>query len=163
MSRRLVPPVSSVRPLRLDDLERVIAIDRALTGSVRRRFMKKRFTAAKAAPDDFVQLGVERAGTLTGFALGRVLHGEFGLVEPAAVLDTIGVDPASQGQGCGHALMDGLLDLLRSKGVQALHSQAEWNSHGMLKFFDSAGFTLAPRVVLERGAAQSIIEQGEEI
>jgi len=163
MSKRPVSPVSGVRPLRPDDLERVIAIDKALTGSARRRFMEKRLMAAQAAPDDFVQLGVERAGTLTGFALGRVLHGEFGLVEPAAVLDTIGVDPASQGQGCGHALMDGLLDLLRSKGVQALHSQAEWSSHGMLKFFDSTGFALAPRVVLERGTAQSMSEQGEEI
>ena len=163
MSRRLVPPVSGVRPLRPDDLERVIAIDKALTGNARRRFMKKRFTAAKAAPDDFVQLGVERAGTLTGFALGRVLHGEFGTIEPVAILDTIGVDPASQGHGCGHALMKGLLDLLRSNGVQGLHSQADWSSHGMLKFFDSAGFTLAPRVVLERETAQSMSEQGEEI
>ena len=163
MSKGLVPPVSRVRPLRPGDLERVIAIDRALTGSVRRRFIERRLAAAQAAPDDFVQLGVERAGALTGFALGRVLHGEFGTVEPVAVLDTIGVDPSSQGHGCGHALMNGLLDLLRSRGVQAMHSQAEWNSHGMLKFFDSAGFTLAPRVVLERGAAQSIIEQGEEI
>ena len=163
MSKRPVPPVSSIRPLRLDDLERVIAIDKAHTGSGRRRFMERRLAAAQAAPDDFVQLGVERAGALTGFALGRVLHGEFGTVEPVAVLDTIGVDPASQGHGCGHALMNGLLDLLRSKGVQALHSQAEWSSHEMLKFFDSTGFTLAPRVVLERGTAQSMSEQGEEI
>ncbi len=163
MSKSLVIPVSRVRPLRLDDLERVIAIDRAHTGSARRRFMEKRLTAARAAPDDFVLIGVERAGTLAGFALGRVLHGEFGTVEPVAVLDAIGVDPASQEQGCGHALMGGLFDLLRSRGVQVLHSQADWSSHGMLKFFAATGFTLAPRVVLERGTAQSMSEQGEEI
>jgi len=163
MSKRPVPPVSSIRPLRLDDLERVIAIDKAHTGSGRRRFMERRLKAAQTAPGDFMQIGVECAGTLAGFALGRVLYGEFGMVEPVAVLDAIGVDRASQEQGCGHALMAGLLELLRSKGVQTLHSQAEWTSHGLLKFFDSTGFVLARRVVLERGTAQSISEQGEEI
>jgi ribosomal protein S18 acetylase RimI-like enzyme len=163
MNKRLVPPSLKIRPLRFDDLERVIAIDKAHTGGARRRFMEKRLAAAAAAPDDFVQVGVERAGTLAGFALGRVLYGEFGMVEPVAVLDAIGVDPASQERGCGHALMDGLQEQLRSRGVQALHSQAEWTSHGLLEFFDSTGFTLAPRVVLERSTMQSMSEQGEEI
>ena len=163
MSQRPLPPLSSVRPLRPDDLERVIAIDKVYTGSARRRFLERRLAAARAAPGDFVQVGVERAGTLAGFALGRVLHGEFGMVEPVAVLDAIGVYPASQEQGYGHALMAGFLHVLRSKGVQAVHSQAEWSSHGLLKFFDSTGFTLAPLLVLERATAQSMSEQGEEI
>lgn len=153
----------TVRPLRPDDLDRVIAIDRAHTGSARRRFMEKRLAASQATPEDFIFVGVERDGALVGFALGRVLHGEFGLVEPVAVLDAMGVDPRSQEHGYGHALMAGLLKVVRRKGARQLHSQAEWTSHGLLRFFDSMGFTLAPRVVLERSTAQSMTETGEEI
>ena len=101
--------------------------------------------------------------TLVGFALGRLLYGEFGRVEPVAVLDAIGVDRSSQEHGYGHALMAGLLAAVRRKGVRQLHSQADWTNHGLLKFFDSTGFKLAQRVVLERSTAESMDESGEEV
>ena len=163
MSKGPMSPDSTVRPLRLDDLERIIAIDQAHTGHARRRFMAKRLSAAQRCADDFILVGVERAGMLVGFALGRVLYGEFGRVEPVAVFDAIGVDPASQEHGYGHALMAGLLAAVRQKGVRQLHSQAEWTNHGLLKFFDSMGFTLARRVVLERSTSEAMTEIGTDL
>lgn len=154
---------TTVRALRLADLERVIAIDQANAGTARRRFLERRLTASERRPDDYVLVGVERDGALVGFALGRLLFGEFGRVEPVAVLDAIGVDPSSQEHGYGHALMAGLLAAVRCRGVRQLHSQADWTNHGLLKFFDSTGFTLAPRVVLERGTAEALDESSEEI
>jgi len=153
----------TVRPLRRADLERVIAIDAAHTGTARRRFMEKRLAAAESCPADYVLIGLETGGTLVGFALGRLLHGEFGRLEPVAVLDGIGVDRASERRGMGRALMAGLLAEVRRAGARQLHSQADWTSHGLLKFFDSLGFTLAPRVVLERDTARSLDEHGNEI
>ncbi len=156
-------PELTVRPLRGSDLERVIAIDQAVVGIVRRRFMEKRLTAAELRPDDYLFVGVERAGLLVGYALGRLMYGEFGRVEPVAVLDAMGVDPVNRDHGCGHALMEGMLAVLRHKGVRQLHSQADWTSHGLLKFFESMGFKLARRVVLERSTLQALVESGDEI
>jgi ribosomal protein S18 acetylase RimI-like enzyme len=153
----------AVRPLRADDLDRMIAIDQAHTGRQRRRFFEKRFEAAKAHPQDFVHVGVSRNGTLVGFAFARVLHGEFGRDEPAAALDLVGVDPATQDHGYGHALFDGLTDAMRAAGVRRLHSQADWTNHALLKFFDSTGFELAPRLVLERSVAAPLAEPAEDI
>jgi len=153
----------AARPLRADDLERMIAIDQAHTGRQRRRFFEKRFAAAKAHPHDFIHVGVSRNGSLIGFAFARVLHGEFGRDEPVAALDLIGVDPASQDHGLGHALLDGITDAMRSAGVRRLHSQADWTNHRLLAFFDSTGFELASRLVLERPVALPLAEAAEDI
>ena len=153
----------AVRPLSADDLDRMIAIDQAHTGRQRRRFFEKRFEAAKAHPQDFIHVGVSRNGTLVGFAFARVLHGEFGRDKPTAALDLIGVDPDCRDHGYGHALLDGLADAMRAAGVRNLHSQADWTDHGLLKFFDSAGFELAPRLVLERSVAAPLAEPAEDI
>jgi hypothetical protein len=59
--------------------------------------------------------------------------------------------------------MGGVLAAIRERGVRELHSQAEWTSHDLLKFFDSSGFTLAPRVVLERSTSTGLIEKGADI
>jgi L-amino acid N-acyltransferase YncA len=163
MGTGAVSPDTTVRALQLGDLERVIAIDQVHAGTARRRFMERRLTTGERRPDDYVLVGVEHRGTLVGFALGRLLYGEFGRVEPVAVLDAIGVDRGSQEHGYGHALMAGLLAAVRRKGVRQLHSQADWTNHGLLRFFDSTGFKLAQRVVLERGTAEVLDESGEDI
>ena len=47
---------------------------------------------------------------------------------------------------------------MREKGVQSLQSQADWTNHGLLRFFDSSGFALAPRLVLERSVLTPLAE-----
>ena len=153
---------ADVRPLGAADLERVIAIDQAHTGYARRRFFEKRFQAAELRREDFIQLGIDRNGTLTGFVLARILHGEFGREEPVAELDSVGVDPASQEHGHGHALLRGLAKSMRERGVRELHSEAEWTNHKLLEFFDSTGFALAPRMTLERRVNEPLAEPIED-
>jgi UDP-glucose 4-epimerase len=58
--------------------------------------------------------------------------------------------------------MDGLTKLMREKGVQALHSQADWTNHALLRFFDASGFRLAPRLVLERSVQTPLAEPLED-
>ncbi len=153
---------SSTRMLARDDLERVIAIDRAHTGKARRRFFEKRFAAAEADPEDFIQIGVMRGGALRGFAFARLLRGEFGREHLTAVLDVIGVELESQERGVGQNLVDELVGKLHGLGIRSLQSQAEWSDPELLRFFAATGFKLAPRVALERSVTQPLIEQSED-
>ena len=152
----------TIRLLKADDLEQVITIDRMHTGQARRRFFEKRFEAAKTHPADFIHVGVTRDGSLAGFAFARLLHGEFGR-EHTAILDAVGVDPGSQERGVGPALMQALIEAMRRNDVRALQSQADWTNHGLMRFFDTSGFKLAPRLVLARSVAEPLAEPVEEI
>jgi ribosomal protein S18 acetylase RimI-like enzyme len=143
-------------------LDRVVAIDRAHTGHARRRFFEKRFAAAQARPEDFIMLGVMRGGALRGFAIARVLHGEFGREEDVAVLDAVGVETESQDRGIGHTLMDELVAALRQKGMRSLQSQARWVNYDLLRFFEASGFELAPRFILERSVSDRLSEEIDE-
>jgi N-acetylglutamate synthase-like GNAT family acetyltransferase len=153
---------ASNRVLRADDLDRVIAIDRAHTGRVRRHFFERRFAAAEAHPEDFIQIGLMRGGALRGFVFARLLRGEFGREHLAAVLDAIGVELESQEQGVGQSLMEELVSKLRAIGARSLHSQAEWTDPDLLRFFAAIGFKLAPRLALERSVTEPLIEQNED-
>ena len=153
----------SVRPLESDDVERVIAIDREHSGHSRRRFFEKRFAAIAVEPDDYVHLGVTRAGSLRGFAIARILRGDFGHERAIAVLDAIGVEVESQERGIGQALMEELGAILHRKRVRSLQSQSDWTNHRLLRFFHAAGFGLAPRLTLHRPVNQVLVESSEEV
>lgn len=146
------------RRLRPADLEQVIAIDSGHFGTPRRAFFEKRLANAREHPEDYVQVGIDRNGILVGFAFVRILRGEFGRDQAIATLDAVGVMVSSREQGVGHALMDGLTGALRKAGVRSLQSQAGWSDHALLRFFDACGFSLAPRLVLERSALTPLPE-----
>ena len=162
MSNAAATKDNNVRPLLSTDLERVIAIDSAHVGEPRRRFFEKRLAHAEQHREDFVHVGVARDGVLVGFAFARILRGEFGREQAMATLDAFGVERGSQDRGVGRALMDGLTEVLRRKGVQSVQSQADWTNHVLLRFFDASGFGLAPRLVLERSVLTPLAEPVED-
>ncbi len=153
---------NSIRPLRSVDLERVIVIDSGHVGEPRRRFFEKRLAHAKQHPDDYVHVGVVRNGALVGFAFALILRGEFGREQAIATLDAVGVEHDSRERGVGHALMDGLTEALRQRGVKSLQSQADWTNHALLRFFDASGFGLAPRMMLERSVLTPLAEAADD-
>jgi GNAT superfamily N-acetyltransferase len=162
MSNAAATKDNNVRPLRSTDLERVIAIDSAHVGEPRRRFFEKRLAHAEQHREDFVHVGVARDGVLVGFAFARILRGEFGREQAMATLDAFGVERSSQDRGVGRALMNGLAEVLRRKGVQSVQSQADWTNHVLLRFFDASGFGLAPRLILERSVLTPLAEPVED-
>jgi len=162
MSNAAATKDNNVRPLRSNDLERVIAIDSAHVGEPRRRFFEKRLAHAEQHREDFVHVGVTRDGVLVGFAFARILRGEFGREQAMATLDAFAVEPGSQDRGVGRALMNGLTEVLRRKGVQSVQSQADWTNHVLLRFFDASGFGLAPRLILERSVLTPLAEPVED-
>ena len=152
-----------VYELGVADVERVITIDHTHSGRSRRRFFEKRFAAAAARPDDYVHIGAMRGGVMRGFAIARILRGEFGYEQAVAVVDAIGVEATSQERGIGQALMEALSDIMRQKGVGLLQTQADWTNHDLLRFFSAAGFKLAPRLVLQRPAGELPVDTGEDV
>lgn len=147
---------ATIRPITAADLEGVIELDGTTTGQSRRGFYEKRLTAAGHEPGAFVSLGAVVGGRLVGFAFAYILDGEFGGNAPVAVLDAVNVHPDAQGQGVGRQLMTSLTQALRSRGVRELQTQADWTQFDIIQFFGAAGFSLAPRLVLERQTTTAI-------
>jgi ribosomal protein S18 acetylase RimI-like enzyme len=162
---QLVGPVSfrGARALSANDLDRVVAIDRAHTGHARWRFFEKRFAAAQAKPDDFVHIGVMRGGSLRGYLMVHLQRGEFGREDVIAVLDAVGVEPETQERGVGQSLIEEMVEILGSLGVRSLHSQGNWTSNSLLRFFEASAFNLSPRVILERPVSDGLVETVEEV
>lgn len=153
---------SSTRPITVADLEQVIAIDKVNTGHSRRHFFEKRFAAAKARPSDFVHVGVTADNVLRGFAIARILRGEFGQKDAVAVVDALGVAPQSREHGLGQSLMEGLVATARRQGAGSLQSQVDWKNVELLRFFNTSHFELAPRLALDRAVTELREEAGEE-
>jgi ribosomal protein S18 acetylase RimI-like enzyme len=151
------------RPLTPHDLDAVVAIDRADNGGGRRRFFEKRLDAVRENPDDFAHVGVTLGGALCGFAIAHILRGEFGREDAIAVLDALAVDPKSRNRGVGRMLLRELNAHLQRAGVRSLQSQIDWRDQELMRFFAAAGFSLAPRVALERPAGAPLEEIIEEV
>jgi len=152
---------TSTRPITAADLEQVVAIDRANTGQSRRHFFEKRFATAKARPSDYVQVGVTDNEGLRGFAIAHIQRGEFGQKDAVAVLDALGVAPLNREHGFGHNLMEALIAAARQRGAKSVQSHVDWQNAELMRFFNNTGFALAPRLALERTAAD-LPEQVED-
>ncbi len=152
------------RMLGIDDLDLVADIDRRSGGISRHGFIRKRLLSQKVHPDAFVSMAATSGDTLTGIVFCHIIDGEFGGRERVAVLDAIGVDPNCQGGGLGHQMLRNLIAELNQRGGRELKTQARWNQRGLIDFFSNAGFTLAPRMVLECGtdAEADILRTGDD-
>jgi len=146
-----MPKISfAIRPLTESDFERVMELDRINSGSSRRGFFEKRSRAMLENPEVFIGLAACTEERLVGFVMASILDGEFGGDQRVAVLDALGVAPDHRGQGAGRRLLGQLVSEVRRCGGHELQTQAQWNQPGLMDFFSSMGFTLAPRLVLER-------------
>lgn len=145
-----------IRPLGAGDLDAIIAIDRAVSGRSRRGFYERRLVQLGREPGAFVALGAESNGRLVGFAFARLYEGEFGGVAPEASLDAVGVEGAASHRGVGRELIQGMAAAMRIHGIKELSTEAEWTATDLMGFFAHTGFTLAPRLVLERSVAEPI-------
>jgi len=141
---------STVRSLQAADLDAVVATDRRITGESRRSYFERRLAAALKHPTRHLQLAAMTPTGLAGFVLARLAGGEFGRHEAALVLEAMGVAPESQGTGLGRHMMAALEERGRAHGARDIVTQAEWHNHAMLRFLHGAGFSLAPRQILER-------------
>jgi len=138
-----------VRNLLPEDLDAVVRLDAKVTGRERGEYFKIKLDQNLAETGIKISLAAECDGCFCGFLLGRVYYGEFGLPEPTAVLDTIGVDPGFRGKGAGTAMIQKLRMLLSGLGVGHLQTEVSWDSPELLAFFHSQDFRPAQRFCLD--------------
>jgi GNAT superfamily N-acetyltransferase len=138
-----------VRRLRPADLEAVIALDARNTGRRREEYFALKLKRALSDTGVVVSLAVEHDGAFTGFLLAFVYYGEFGTIEPVAVLDTFGVHPDFRRQGLGRALLAQLVQNLVGLGIPRLSTEVAWDDQDLLRFFHDEGFVPAPRICLD--------------
>jgi ribosomal protein S18 acetylase RimI-like enzyme len=138
-----------VRRLEPADLERVIALDAKNVGRRRDEYFKVKLAQNLTQTGIQVSLAAERDRMFCGFLLARVYYGEFGTLEPVAVLDTLDVHPGFRRQGVGQALLGQLKKNLGALGVTRLRTEVSWNDQELLTLFHREGFEPAPRLCLD--------------
>jgi ribosomal protein S18 acetylase RimI-like enzyme len=144
----------TVRRLTSGDLDRVVEIDREVSGQSRRGFFENRLAASLNDSGAFVSLAYIENGVVEGHALAHMLDGEFGIRKRVAVLDTIGTSQSVRGHGGARALVKELQLAARASGAQALRTQAVWSNESMMHFLAAVGFELGTRIVLDRPCAK---------
>jgi ribosomal protein S18 acetylase RimI-like enzyme len=138
-----------VRNLRVRDLDAVVALDAKITGRRRDGYFRVKLDQALKETGVVVSLAAEADGAFAGFLLSRVFYGEFGAMEAAAVLDTLGVHPAFRGRGVGRALLTQLRTNLLGLGIPRLQTEVPWDGQELIAFFHREGFRPAARFCLD--------------
>jgi ribosomal protein S18 acetylase RimI-like enzyme len=127
----------------------VIGLDARITGRRREEYFRVKLDQAMKETGIVVSLAAEVDGAFAGFLLCRVFYGEFGEMEAAAVLDTIGVHPGFRGRGVAAALLSQLRTNLLGLGIRRLATEVSWDAAGLVAFFRREGFRPAPRICIE--------------
>ena len=138
-----------VRRLRPQDLEAVTALDALSIGRRRDEYFKLKLKQALSDTGIEVSLAAEIDGIFAGFLLARVYYGEFGMMEPTAVLDTLGVRPELRGRHVGTELIDQLRTNLLGLGITHLQTEVTWDNLDLIAFFHREGFRPAERLCLD--------------
>jgi ribosomal protein S18 acetylase RimI-like enzyme len=139
-----------VRLLGAEDLEAVVRIDAQATGHPRRDYFRLRLERALIDTSVRISLAAVIDGSVVGFLLGSVFYGDFGIPEPMATIDAIGVEAARAKHGVGRALWRQLATNLKGMRIDRVETQVEWSSLELLAFFHKLGFRPASRLCLER-------------
>jgi ribosomal protein S18 acetylase RimI-like enzyme len=128
------------------DLESIVRIDRRHTGRDRRAFLDRTLREALGDPSLRVSLAARIGGAVAGFLMARLDYGDFGRAEPAALIDTIAVDPQRAGQGIGRSLLSRLLVELREIGIARVETVVPPGNLPLLGLFHDAGFGPSERL-----------------
>jgi ribosomal protein S18 acetylase RimI-like enzyme len=139
-----------VRSMRRSDLEAVVEIDHNASGRRRTEYFARLLERALDTGGVQISLVAESNGRVVGYLVGTVFYGEFGIAEPVATIDAIGVDSECRRRGVGRGLLQQLKRNLGALGVSSLRSEVSWDSFDLLAFFREHGFVPAPRLCLER-------------
>lgn len=139
----------TVRLLEERDLEAIVRID-ASAGRTRREYYRDRVSAAVKQSRIRTSLVAEVDGSVVGFLMATTYYGEFGIAEPTAVVDSIGVHVEFRGKKVGAAMMRQFMMNVKALNVRQVRTDVAWNDTELIHFFDKNGFVPGGRIVLER-------------
>ena len=149
-----------VRRLRPEDFERVVHLDARSVGRRREEYFRIKLELAIQQTGVEVSLAAELEGLFVGFLIARVYYGEFGSLEPAAVLEVLAVDPDFRGRGVGRALVRQLRTNLLALGVGTIQTEVHWDDQPLMGFFQREGFQPAARFCLDLDCEQHRQREG---
>lgn len=144
---------SDVRSLALEDLADIVRIDRRITGRDRADYIAQLANEAMRDSAVRVSLAAHRDGSVAGFIMSKVDIGDFGRIEPVAVIDTIGVDPGFAATGIGTALLSQLFVNLEALHVERVETVVSRENFELLGFFYRAGFGPSRRLAFVKRIA----------
>lgn len=143
---KLARDSADVQSMKPQDLAPIARIDRAITGRERSAYMQGQLAEAMNDSAIRVSLSARLDGTIVGYLMARADLGDFGRTEPAAVIDTIGVDPEYAHRGVGRALLSQLFANLGALRVERVETITAPRDQALLGFLFDAGFKPAQRL-----------------
>jgi ribosomal protein S18 acetylase RimI-like enzyme len=142
-----------VRSMSAADAEAVLRIDRHAMGRERGCYIRTLMAEALDRAGVRVSLVAEIDGMPVGFVMARVEYGDFGRTEPAAIVDTIGVDPDFRRTGIASALLSQLVVNLGGLGIERIETEVAREQFDLLGLFYRWGFAPSQRVAFARALA----------
>jgi ribosomal protein S18 acetylase RimI-like enzyme len=139
-----------VRAMRPEDLPQIVRIDREITGRDRKAYIAGKLDEAMDDSAIRVSLAARVDDAIVGYLMARADLGDFGRTEPVAVLDTIGVDPAYEHRGIGHALVSQLFVNLGALKIDRVETVVAPADLALLGFLYNCGFRPSQRLAFMR-------------
>ncbi|MEK7445077.1 MAG: GNAT family N-acetyltransferase [candidate division NC10 bacterium] len=140
----------SVRAIEPADLPALMRIDEKLSSQTRKEYWDRRLEMAALRPP-WMSLVAETDGRIAGFLFGWVAESEFGMSQPTAWVDLIGVDPPYRGRGIAHALIDRFVRSAEElRAVQKVATLIDLTQADVREFFLRQGFHHGPMIQMER-------------
>ena len=139
-----------VRNMREDDLDAVVAIDATSTGRRRPHYFRRMLERTVKEADFQISLVAEVDGVIAGCVIATLFYGEYGVMEPAASIDAVGVLHEYRRQHVARALVRQLRLNLSALRIDSLRTEVRWDDFELLRFFSTEGFAPGTRVCLER-------------
>ena len=149
MSELAVIETVVVRNLEHVDLPDVVRIDAEAMGRRRPEYFELMLMRALNFAGLQMSLVAEIDEQIVGYLIVSLYYGEYGLTEPTASVDAIGVHPEFRGRRVAHALMQQFRSNAAAIGVGVVRTEVEWDDFDLLGFFKSEGFAPAKRICLE--------------
>ncbi len=147
---KLARDVADVQSMKQQDLPEIARIDRAITGRDRAGYIEGMLAEAMSNSSIRVSMTARLDGAIVGYLMARADVGDFGRTEPAAVIDTIGVDPEYAHRGVGRALLSQLFANLGALRVERVETITAPRDQALLGFLLDAGFKPSQRLAFTR-------------
>ncbi len=146
LARDVIP----CRSLHEADLAAILRIDRKISGREHQAYYEQKLAEALDESGLRVSLVAEQDDHVVGFVMARVDFGEFDRIEPAAVLDSIAVDPGYTHHLVGTALLSQLLANLSALQIEVIRSETDAAQFDVLRFLQRNGFAISQRLAFVR-------------
>ena len=152
-----------VRAMRPEDLPQIVRIDREITGRDRKAYIAGKLDEAMDDSAIRVSLTARIDDAIVGYLMARADLGDFGRTEPVAVLDTIGVDPAYEHRGIGHALVSQLFVNLGALQIDRVETVVAPSDLALLGFLYDCGFKPSQRLAFMRRTVMAALPDEDTV